>query len=1509
MKRIRKLTIVLFFFCIVSIFSLSFVNMNRFSDYILQNMMGTNIKVKDIQLRGLTLTLTDLNISDLEGKEVGHLKSAKIKINPFLPSRIRSISANGGNLKIIQNKDGTLNVENIMHKSKNVSRVSNVTNITLDNLNVTYIDRSYNEEINKTLSNVSGKISNFLLDEYDINIKGESFGSITNQNEKFSVRLAKLRKNRRYLLSLFTLSKSKKDLETIREFKFKNVDVDSKLSQFIPLKDIKIEKGKINGYLNYNKVDNKTSLYSNLDVSSDCLYYLPYKGKISGVNANIKMRDKKINIKALGTLDNSEKLNLNLTYLMEDDKLSIKLVAPSLSLFNLNKYSLIEKLNLKGSGVVSLNVDMGLKLGEDKVKLETMNSNIASKKLNIYGIEFKNAFLIFKKDKNKKLNILANSDILKSKIEVNTKLNVDYDIDKNNINGEYKLKSLMKDIKIDDISGKIDLTPFTKGLLTVSSKQINGTVQLEDNILKADIKNSSNIGYIKDKINLNISSLLLNGQYNLKDKKYNVKINAKIDGNVYDKYVKMLLSSSLEDGKLNNNLILTNSAGNLHVDGITTLNDLKHNYKIIGDIEALTVMQIFKMDKNGATKGNTLPLHVNAKLMGEKKDISLEYDIYSKRANYYITAYDTRIKGYAKHILSDNRDIKAKLDMNEVWKNYHRLKELQADILYSDGNLVITNIKNEFTSGDVIYNLKDKKLYSRLKVENFVAYSVYEIPDVNVYVDKLSMNVSGKLDNLIAKISLEPSELRIKDKYIGYLEGEADLDSNKLNLNFKLNNNKIEGTYDITRGNFDIKANLDQKLQEIFNVAELSSNIKMDMHLTGTKNDVNMDIITNLSSLHYKKVSLPDINLKAHYEKGNISNLLKTGILYVDSFDLNNNLGNNIYHTNFKLDLANLNIDYNLKDKILDLRQLGQDFSGKLKINAKLKGNLDDFFGNLELNSDELIINGHKVNNLSIDGQMDHKGININQGYLEYERNPILIAGYMFFKPLDYMFRVVSENFNLEFLNIYPDISNAKGIANVNFIASRGDVEGSINVTDMSLKTKIVDISNFNINILMNNKDIDINKFEGNVNGGLVKLDGQATIPDIPDSIQELDEISLGKFNMDLLVDHVKVNYKDNTFVLSSELNLKGENLGGYVQLNSGSIEDLSFIDLMNKNKKNKAQKDGIIVKKIKVLVNNILKRYVVNVDFNMDKALTVDVPSYLLLKDIYGQINGGTNITFANGIPSMNGAFSVNDGKFTINGNEFTIETLDVTMTDSINGIDPYINLKATTEVNGEAIEIIINSKLSELNIEFRSQTNKSRDEILSLLAFKGYDIKGMTAKNVGINVINYATETALNQFISKFTNKIGKKIGLTKFDIGTNIGDKEKLGITNFIDNASVQLHLQGKLIKDKNLYWNAKAEIPFNTQKSNVKYDVNMSYKIADGLGANIGIKSDAEDMKYKSQNSIKNINFYTGVNYSNKFNNFGEFIDSLKYRFEKREKLEQDKKKSEKRKEVYEKQIKH
>lgn len=1492
MRRIKKITIVLFLFSVLSIISLSFINLKVVSNYVLENIVKTNIKIGSVKLKGINVEINDVEIKELNGEDVGHVEKIIVKLNPFLPSRIRGVYINGGNLKLVQNKGNILNVENILPKKGNVSRISNVSNIILNNITVKYINKEYEKEIYKNLENVSGKISNFLND-YDINIKGES------GKEKLGIRLSKLPSKKQYFISLFTNKISDKDKISTQEFEFKNVKLNEELSQFIPTKDIVVNEGIINGNL---KIENK-NIFSKLDVDVKELVYKEYKDKIYNAKANIKANGDVVKISSYGYLANNEKLNLYIDFYTKKDKLKLKVKSSHISLDNIEKYKPLAML--KGRGSLNIDVDTDISLNKE-VKFENINATISSKKLNMYGVDFSNLGITARTRDKENINIILNTDVAKDKIKLHAKTNLLYSINKNNIKGEYILHNKMDNlgINIDDIKGNVDITPPIKGSATLNSKQLKGNLELKDNKLNFNIKNIKNISYKKDKIKIDVENINLLGQYDINSKQFNANINAKANGNIDNKYVKIGLSSKVDNNIIKTDANIINSAGNLKINGITKLNNLSHEYNINGNIETLTLMQILNIDKNGATKGNTLPINIKAKLKGVKKDISLEYDIYSKYFNYYVTAYDTKIKGYAKNILGDNKDIKATLNMAEVWKKYHRLKGLNANISYVNDNLIIHNIENEFVSGDIIYNLKEKILHSKLNLNNYVMYTVYDIPDINVYINNLNIEANGHLDNLKSTMIILPSEVRYKDKYIGLVNGNAYLEDNNVTLNLKMNDSIISGIYDVKNNNFDINVNLSQKIQEIFNVEGLRSDIKANMHITGKPSDINMNIDTNLSSIKYKKVSIPDISFKAHYEKGNIKDILKTGYLYVDTFDLTNDGGQNIYHTNFKLDLANLNIDYELKDKIIDLDKLGKDFKGKLKVSTKLKGNQDDFFFNVDLQSNEMVVKGHKINNFVLDGQADKTGININQGYLEYEKNPILIEGYMFFNPRDYMFRVVAENFNMDFLNIYPDISNAKGIANVNFIASKGEVEGKIDVSNMNLKTKDVDIKDFNVNILMNNKDIDIDKFYGSVNGGSVKLNGQITIPDIPDNIQELDNIDLGKINLDLELDHVGVNIKDNKFVISSELKLKGERLLGYIQFNKGSLEDLSFIDLMNKNKKSK-EKDNLILKKIKVVINNILKRYVVNVDFNMDEPLNIDIPSYLVLKDISGKVMGNTNIIFSNGIPSLNGVFEATDGKFILNGNEFNIEILEVTMTDSV---DPFINLKAITEINGEVVEIIISSKLSKLNIEFRSSTNKSRDEILSLLAFKGNKFTNATIKSVGANVLNFATETAVNQFISKFTNKIGKKIGLTKFDFGTNIGDKDKLAITNFIDNTSIQLHLQGKVVKNKNIYWNVKTDIPLNAKKSNIKYDVNVSYKLADGFGANLGIK-DAGDNEYNENKFIKKFNFYTGVNYSNKFNNFEEFINSIKTKFEKREKLEHDKIGSNYGKDKNEKQIQH
>ena len=90
--------------------------------------------------------------------------------------------------------------------------------------------------------------------------------------------------------------------------------------------------------------------------------------------------------------------------------------------------------------------------------------------------------------------------------------------------------------------------------------------------------------------------------------------------------------------------------------------------------------------------------------------------------------------------------------------------------------------------------------------------------------------------------------------------------------------------------------------------------------------------------IKYKDIHLPDITLDASYNNGNISNILKTGVLTVSNLNIKDaKKQDSIYHTSFVMNLANLDINYVLKNKIFDLASLGENYSGKLKISSMFK--------------------------------------------------------------------------------------------------------------------------------------------------------------------------------------------------------------------------------------------------------------------------------------------------------------------------------------------------------------------------------------------------------------------------------------------------------------------------------------------------------------------------------------------------------------------------------------------
>ena len=93
MKKIKRITIILFFFCVFSFVILAYFRMKELSNYIIQNVENTKIKMEDVKFDGLCLKIKGIEINDLSGNKVGNVEEARVYIMPFLPSRInRTVS-------------------------------------------------------------------------------------------------------------------------------------------------------------------------------------------------------------------------------------------------------------------------------------------------------------------------------------------------------------------------------------------------------------------------------------------------------------------------------------------------------------------------------------------------------------------------------------------------------------------------------------------------------------------------------------------------------------------------------------------------------------------------------------------------------------------------------------------------------------------------------------------------------------------------------------------------------------------------------------------------------------------------------------------------------------------------------------------------------------------------------------------------------------------------------------------------------------------------------------------------------------------------------------------------------------------------------------------------------------------------------------------------------------------------------------------------------------------------
>ncbi len=1514
-----KKSLIVFFPLLISLFLVKgYISTKSFSGTLktILNSSGLNVEFDKVRLEKFNkLKIDNLKVKDMEGNLVIDAKETTANLNLLMPSRLLRIDVYGATVNLERRENNDFNIFHVIKpsdkKNQPLDRTSRIGKLYIHDATLNYSDISYDKKINKTMEKINGyleysKSRGFVL---------EAFG--TSGAEGLGIKVGSIVDTIQSFLSMFDFKKENSEdrKSFILDFDFRNINVTEELGQYVPLDMIKAKSGLLNGTLS---LDNKnpeksTKVKGNLTVKNGTLSYSDYEGDIEGVDATIDLKKDKITVDGSTEIKDG-KVDLNLIYYTDDGKLNLKLLADNVPYDEIAKYKILKEADVKATGNITgnLNVDV------DQNKKETiLSGKFSSPDISIGGYHFRDIKTEMTISKEQLLtldNTTFHFDEIIGGFRVKEDAIVDkftYDIKNKNGKGNYTLLNRGSDHDVERITGNMEINNNNIISGKFYSNAIDGNYTIDPKnqkaVVNADGKENVTVTYNGQTyiVNGDVNNLVLNmNRANILESG-NINAKLRLKGNdllgLIDAKVNIL------NGNYNVDALVDAGGQYVRAKGITTGN-MEHSYTITtsknSSFDVAKLLKSTGTDIRGLDKAY-LPVTLTARLKGKGTVFTGEYDVYSPHGQFIVEYEELRAKGKISDLLSLNLDVNA--TMYELWLGYQRLKNVNALLEIKNNILNIVNVHNEKITANGRYNLKTGYMSINSNLNDYIVYNTIK-PEANVIINKASMNVSGTLDNLNGSIVLDPSSTLINSRVIGDTEGTVDIRNSVLDFqNFTLRENSISGTYDLKTGLADISLNLNERdIPELLGMKDLTFGTLSKLNLKGDLNDFNLSGEIVLGNMSYKGYTLPYIVTNIDYDKGDVDKLFKYGTFDIKDLSILGDNREELFRTSMSFNLENIDVDYKLEnqkfalDSVQDLKDKG--YSGDINLNFILKGNPDNFFTDLKIQSEKLVLSGFPVDNLDIDIQANNHEMNIGQFYLEYEQNPLLVNGFMVYSPLNYNMSVLAKDFNLEFLGLNQDVKQANGIANIDILFTNTETKGKVMLDNFFFITKDgkTDVNNINADISVVDRKLNINRLDGGYNGGTFSIDGDLDVPAIPEDFMKTKRLELGKFEVNATLNNVGLRYgEDIDFALTGDLVFTENNLYGTLNVDSGEIR---AIPDFNGNTKTVSeaeqakinQEKTIIEGVVEEVVDKILKQYTVDINIQTSRNLKINIPSVSLAKNIKGQVLGESRILYEEGEMSILGNYSVRNGSFVLNGNNFSLDTAEIRFTnenENLSSMNPFVVLEASTNIDGERIEIGMNGYLNSSEVSLKSSSGLSREQVLSLLAFNTRtgnsengetDDEDVSTDSANAAILGTLVDNALNELIfSSVTGKVGETFGLTNVSINTNF---ENTG------SGTTTVSIQDNLYKDR-LFWNLAVKFPFQTSKNSsssssantdpIGYNAWINYNVTEGFK----LKAGGETVRMKKNNvilseqKVSGMNYYIGIDFSSRADSFNDLMKKI------------------------------
>lgn len=1451
------------FFAVYLYFSLDF-NFNTIVEETLKKYAGLNVTFKKLRFTKLgIIELNEVTLKDKNGKTLVMTPVLILKYDKKSLSQITEIKVKKAKINFEMYGDYSINfVDAFKSEEADKESQSILKKIVVEDSTFYYRDTMNPIKIEKKLNLSNGVIVFGNNSEISIN------ADATDDKEVYKFRMDYINKDK-YEIGI----------------KLNNIPINNKYMQYaFTSKDIDYIKGIAD-------LDLKIEPHGNLKGSAEAkeceVKYSELSENVENGTAKIEFKGRVIEVKAEGNIGKKNR-KITIVHSLEDKNTNI-----SMKLENINTeedkniYKPIKELELDVKGnIENLGIDINVNSKkETKVKIIYSAKELKYNNIKILNLSGEVNYY------NDKIKLIENKVTIEDYGSAVASL--EGIIKEKTFKGKYTLKSIEnKYLKIKELEGKIDYN--SKDLTLNITGKSNEILEIDS---KIDIKrkrvegriesNGAEVSYESEGIKFYGD---INYGYDIKNENLTMNINGingskvKYSGKEIEVLAHAELKIDIEEKKIvegSGNLKAFNING---IDEISTELTIDKNYIniencIVKKGESLCYLKGYysigtgkytlnienadiaisdisnnkeylgKLSAEGIISGNGFDdaegmIEINSK-EGELGEIS--YKGISASVNIIYNNENLRVNGIG--------EIQKGVYKNEI------LEDINFNVRYKDNIVYIDNMYNNSLTLKGYYNIISGNMNFDLGVRKYKIENISLIKERKIrgYLESLSAKIEGEKEN--PRVTVDVKNLMLSyDMYrntlfngiIFYKEGELSFE------NFKVNQNSITGKYNLKDGEIEAKVNIfENNMSRYAGIKELKIRTIGEVLLWGNVSDLKASGNISCDNIVYKEKKMPNVAVKFTYNKGDINNISKSGIVNFSAIDIFTSNKEKIVSGKGYIDFEKEKIEFGIDDYNIDISsieyvkaQTNNNVAGNLKLNFELSGTFDNFNYTSSLKSYGLKIYDNEVSGIDVKIKGNKEEVVLEKADISYSGNRFYARGNLNYTPLKYNFNLNGNNINLNILNIFAKgkLKNLSGKADANLSISNDNSAGSLILKNLAFESEdnSIKVSNLNVTTSLEQNKIKIYELTANVNEGSLKGSGDIALSEMQIEKFDLKEFKAKTWDLNLVFNNIRYDSSNFlTLYLDGNITAKDKIVRGNVAVKNGVLRGIPEWKKENETGKIEVPKD----------INLVL-------DIMLDKSFKVNINKYYLIEGFEANLEGNGILKVENGNVNFLGTISTEKGVIEFNKNLFEIESGVIVFDDPLQfypEINPSIAIKAVTDVANEEINVGITGYLKKPNIMLTSGSNLENEDIVSLLAFHK-TLVDTTPKGVIKDIL----ERQLGEEIfNPISQKISKTLGIKKVKIGSNIleDSDEELKFTKDL-RLGASVEVGDKLYKDI-IFWNAKAKLSDKIAGNMDSFNLWLDYKVFEWLSLSGGVE------KKSDSTEDDNPNMHIGLEINKKF----------------------------------------